>query len=206
MTRKVLATIALIVAGMGVPTSAQAAPPTQCDGKLAVGTYGAIVVPAGADCVLQEGTIIRRGVRVKPGGSLKTFGVEIGGNVVSHGARFVRLIETNIGHNIHIHDTKRGVTIGSQGCRVDPTVGNNLMVDDTRGDVAICYMQVDNNIKVTDTGRRASVFHSCAGNNISVNRTERKARVKWSYYGNHLFMRDNSDNVRKGNTKGDCGL
>lgn len=194
---------AAVFATIGLAVPVQAAPATECDGTLAVGTYERVVVESGADCVLQEGTVVKS-LTVRPGGSITTNGVEVTHNVMSRSAEFVRLIETNVGRNVKVRDTVGNVTIGSEGCRIDPTVGNNVMVDDTGGNVAICFVQAKNNIKVTDTGKNASVLNSCAGNNIFVNRTELTARVRDSEFGNHLFMRRNGDNVDRRNTQGDC--
>lgn len=60
-------TAALTVGGLASP--AMAARATFCTGTLAPGSYGAVIVPAGAVCTSDGPVTIRGGVRVDPGGS-----------------------------------------------------------------------------------------------------------------------------------------
>jgi hypothetical protein len=51
----------------GWPSAGQAAAKTTCDGALAPGTYGKVVVPAGASCLSDGPVTVRGGIFVGPG-------------------------------------------------------------------------------------------------------------------------------------------
>jgi hypothetical protein len=72
--RKVVSTIgltALFVAGLALAApAALAASTTSCDGELAPGTYGHVVVPEDAACFSDGPLTIKNGLEVQPGGTL----------------------------------------------------------------------------------------------------------------------------------------
>ena len=55
------------VLAIAVPTAALAASVTSCDGELAAGTYGKVVVPEGGACLSEGPVTIRGGLEVGPG-------------------------------------------------------------------------------------------------------------------------------------------
>ncbi len=55
---------------MALPGGAAAAPASMCTGPLAPGTYGALVVPAGATCIVGGPATVHGGISVNAGGSL----------------------------------------------------------------------------------------------------------------------------------------
>ena len=130
------------------------------------GSYPRLVVGAGDVCVLDGASVGNAGVRVLPGGSLITDDTEIAGNVHSRGAKTVQLIDTNVGHNIMVTNTVNRTIIGSEGCRVDPVSGNNIMVKNNGGGVAICFMTIGNNLHVTGAQKNVGVFNNAVDNNI----------------------------------------
>jgi hypothetical protein len=72
MLRSLLALGVMVLAGLvvGVPSFAAAKEATRCTDRLAPGTYGRVVVPAGAVCINNEGPItIRGGLYVEAGGT-----------------------------------------------------------------------------------------------------------------------------------------
>jgi len=77
--RKVISTVgltALLLAGMAFAApAALAAADTTCDGGLAPGTYGHVVVPEGAACFSDGPVTIKNGLEVLPGGTV-VFGNE----------------------------------------------------------------------------------------------------------------------------------
>ncbi len=67
---------------MVLPAGAAAAPASTCSGVLPPGTYGGLVVPAGATCIVGGPATVRGGISVNAGGSLI-----IGPAVVNGGIR-----------------------------------------------------------------------------------------------------------------------
>lgn len=100
-----------------------------------------VTVPAGVSCVLRGANVF----------SLKN----------EKGAKDVYVYDTTVKHNIHLRDVTRNVVIGTEGCKYDPPVGNNVQVTDSHN-VLICFTHADNNIKVMRNDGKITVSHSQA--------------------------------------------
>ncbi len=138
-------------AGAGPQAQAQAQlvdPVFYCDGTYRHRTFRTVVVQDGDTCRI-FGSVIRR--------NLRTTG----------SPRLVKVINTPIRHNVKVRNVTERVIIGTRGCRVDPRVGNNILVRDSRN-VAICQMSVDNNIAVKFNTGRVLVRDNIACNNLRV--------------------------------------
>lgn len=172
---------------LAVPATSHAAPPTvRCTAENPTITADevtarqTIVVEAGVNCLIS-------GVNAKA--------------IRSNGADKLRVIDSTTVRNIMVRNTVRGVVIGNEGCRVDPSVGNNLKVTNTGGNVAICQMSTKNNITVRNTAGRVGVFDNCAGNNLTVVGTASTARLRNNGFENNLHLRVNADLRESNNTQ-----
>jgi hypothetical protein len=143
-----------------------------------------IVVAAGVECTIQ-------GVTAKA--------------IRSRGAASVEVIDSTILRNIMIAGTIGNVTVGNAGCRIDPTVGNNLKIRNTGGNVAVCQVHTKNNISVRRTAGAVGVFENCAGNNLTVAGTSGVARVRENGFENNLHLRANADLRERNNSQVDRG-
>lgn len=123
-----------------------------------------IVVPAGATCRLHRATVTSN-VTVGAGSSLYTSAATIGGNLMSRGDARVRLIGTNISHNVMITGTTGSTKIGSKGCKVDPIAAGNLMFKFNSGTIAICDVSVGHNLTLMANSGRIGAFRNAVGNN-----------------------------------------
>ncbi len=172
---------------LAVPATSHAAAPTvRCTAENStitadeVTAQQTIVVDAGVNCLIS-------GVTAKA--------------IRSNGADKLQVIDSTILRNIMVRNTVRGVVIGNDGCRADPTVGNNLKVSNTGGNVAICFMHTRNNLTVRNTVGLVGVFDNCAGNNLTVVGSASTARVRNNGFENNLHLRINADLRELGNTK-----
>ncbi|MDX6296326.1 MAG: hypothetical protein QOI51_183 [Nocardioidaceae bacterium] len=163
MKRVIFALAAVACAGI-FASPATAATTTQCTSTLTGGTYDKIVVPAGATCTL-DGATVNSNVTVGAGSSLHTRFTTIGGNVMSRDAASVRLIDTNISHNVMITGTTGSTKIGSKGCKVDPIAAGNLMFKFNSGTIAICDVSVGHNLALMANSGRIGAFRNVVGNN-----------------------------------------
>ena len=145
-----------------------------------------------------------KNVRVKPGDSCVLVDSTVTGNIQARQAVDVKVIDTDVAHNINVMGATGTVFIGHKGCRYDPSAGNNINVQKSHN-VLICQMKVDNNIMVTGSDGRITVRNSSAGNNVSVSRnlafvadagTVGHAHADWIRLihvsaANHVFTRGN---------------
>ncbi len=111
---------------------------------------GAVVVPEDANCFIEDATIT---------GAFRAI----------HSPGVVSLIDTHVlsQGGIFVKGATTRVTIGSEGCRVDPYAGRNLKVFDSRN-VAICEMAVRNNLMVKRSTGRVMVRDNVVCNNLMV--------------------------------------
>ena len=87
--------------------------------------------------------------------------------------------------------TKR-VSIGSEDCRVDPHVANNIKVTDSQN-VSICEMSVDNNMMLTGNTGRIMVRDNTVCQNIRIVRNDLLAiHVMRNSYAMHLVTSPNT--------------
>lgn len=144
-----------------------------CDGSYHHRTFRHVVIPDDARCVITKSTIT--------------------GNVRTTGApRVVSITDTPVRRNIHIRNVTQRVTIGADGCRVDPVAGRNLMVRNSRN-VAICEMSVANNLVVRSNRGTLMVRDNKACNNLRVVGNDvRSMRVVRNSYAGNLAVRRNS--------------
>jgi hypothetical protein len=155
------------------PSASGSSDDTICNGVLPAGVYEDVFVPAGASCFTGAGVTIT-----------DTF--------TAQDPAVIELIDTPVGHNLYIDGATRHVKIGSVGCRLDPTVANNLHVSDSRN-VAICEMTVENNLHVTHSTGRIMVRDNVVCDNIQIQHNDVQALRVWrNRFGNQLQMQDNT--------------
>jgi hypothetical protein len=156
-----------------------------------------------------------KNVRVKPGASCYLLDAEVTGNFFARDAVTVKVIDSPVRHNLKISGATQDVVIGNFNCRLDPVVGNNIMVRDSHN-VAICWMSADNNIKVSGNDGRITLAHNKAGANISVTKNLAYVaqpndgvhgqvdaiRFRHNTAGGHNVVRDNAGRpvIATGNT------
>jgi hypothetical protein len=146
-----ISVFALVLSGIST-SNASPIPNLSCDGVYS-GTYHNVTVPEGASCTLTADSVITGGVHAKRGAL----------NLFDYSAT---------GHNVMAMGVVHDVVIGTEGCKYDPPVGNNVMVKFSHN-VLICYVAADNNIVVTGNDGKITVRDSSAGNNIMVNRNKK---------------------------------
>jgi hypothetical protein len=188
----VLAALTMAAASMiSLAGSADAAETIVCDNTAdtaLTGTLdGTVVVPEGANCFIVDATIT---------GAFRAI----------HSPGVVSLIDTHVlaKGGIFVKGAMRRVTIGSDGCRVDPYAGRNLKVFDSRN-VAICEMGIRNNLMVKRSTGRVMVRDNYACNNLMVtdnivlglrvfdNRYTRNLMIERNTVENKTDVRDNVD-------------
>ncbi|MEJ7690159.1 MAG: hypothetical protein WKF76_06840 [Nocardioidaceae bacterium] len=185
MKKLIIAILAAVVVGLlgMAPASAAAARNVTCDGVLAAGTYNNVFVAEGADCYVGPE-------------------VTIEGNFFARQSPGTINVNTDIGHNFMVANATGSVTFGPEGCKVDPHVGNNLMIRDS-ANVAVCEATVDNNIVLSGNTGRLMLRDSVGCNNIRVVNNE-IVRVKGNVYGVNLTVTGNDrwvQRVAPNNTK-----
>ena len=188
----VLAALMMLPASMiSLAGSAAAVETIICDNTATTaltGTLeGTVVVPEGASCFIEDATVT---------GAFRAI----------HSPGVVSLIDTHVlsQGGIFVKGATRRVTIGSDGCRVDPYAGRNLKVFDSRN-VAICEMGIRNNLMVKRSTGRVMVRDNYACNNLMVtdnvvlglrvldNRYTRNLMVERNTVENSTVVRDNVD-------------
>jgi len=156
---------------------------------------GAVVVPEGADCFIENATIT---------GAFRAI----------HSPGVVSLINTHVlaQGGIFVKGATESVTIGTEGCAVDPYAGRNLKVFDSNN-VAICEMSVRNNLMVKRSTGRVMVRDSIACNNLMVTDNQVLGlRVRDNGYTRNLMIRRNvvanvtdvQNNVDTGQSVNEC--
>jgi hypothetical protein len=156
---------------------------------------GTVVVPAGANCFIEGATIT---------GAFRAI----------HSPGVVSLIDTHVlaKGGIFVKGATRRVTIGSDGCRVDPFAGRNLKVFDSNN-VAICEMGIRNNLMVKRSTGRVMVRDNYACNNLMVtDNVVRGLRVFDNRFTRNLMIERNTvekktdvrDNVDTGESVNQC--
>jgi len=131
-------------------------------------TVGRLVVPSESTCTLTD-VQVDGNIRIQAGGALITDDSTINGSVMGRDARTVRLIDTDVvgtgaTGNINLADTRGRIVIGSQGCALDPGVGNNITLVDNHGTIAICFMNVGETILLQGNDKTIGAFHNTTGN------------------------------------------
>lgn len=156
MLKTLVAVISALSTAAFIPAADAAPKALVCDGTFNGGTYFSVQVPAGASCTL-TGAKVTHGVHARD-------------------AANVLLIDTNVGRNIDIRGTTGMTQIGTPEdpsaarplrCRIDPIVGNNVMVRRSH-DVLICQVHAKDNIMVTRNDGQITVRDSEARTNIMV--------------------------------------
>jgi len=169
---RVPAVLAIAMLGSLVVSPAASAAPlevsaqTECTGTIGAETVGSLVVPDGETCVL-NGTTVEGSVTLGTGSSLITDDATITRNVIAtKDPDRVELIDTDVLLNIFITGATGRITIGTEGCAVDPAVGNNLVLRNNRAPIAICQMTIGENLRLVNNKRSIGVFDNEVGNNL----------------------------------------
>lgn len=159
----------------------------ECNGTFSNVTFKKVTVPSGASCYLYN--VHASSVQAKPG-SVDTY-----------------VIDSTIEHNVMANGATGTVKVGSNDCKYDPEVGNNLMVKDSHN-VLICYVHAGNNIVVTGNDGAITVRESAADNNLHVSRNDAYTggagthrhpdwiRVRGNTIGGHIQVRGNDRHVK----------
>ncbi len=197
-----------IITGLGV-APVQAAP-AQCTTTIEGGTTGSLVVPEGATCTLL-GVTVNGNVVVEEGASLFTNDLEgenttIKGSVRGMDAKTVRIIDTDVigqgtNGNINLQRTTGPIVIGSEGCMVDPLVGNNILLSNNLGTIAICMMTIGETIELKGNAKNIGVYDNVIGNSLNIaNNTGDFIRVRRNEVGTtsggSLNVKNNQSDVR----------
>ncbi len=200
-----------IITGVGV-APVHAVPAEECTTTMEGGTTtGSLVVPEGATCTLL-GVTVNGSVEVEKGASLFTndlngVNTTINGNVRGMDAKTVRIIDTDvIGQNmmtgnINLQGTTGPIVIGSEGCRVDPLVGNNILLINNLGTIAICEMTIGETIELKGNAKNIGVYDNVIGNSLNIaNNTGDFIRVRrnevGTTFGGSLNVKNNQSDVR----------
>lgn len=143
--KKILSLVLAPLAAVGLGfsyASAEAAPAKLvCDGVVNGGTYHSVTVPEGASCVL-KGVTVKHNVKAL------------------HAPRNVKVLDSNVGGNVHVKGATGTVHVGQAGCKYDPPVRVNVLVYDSHH-VLVCYVSA-HNIQVKRNDGRVTVRDSVA--------------------------------------------
>jgi hypothetical protein len=167
---------------------------SECTGTFTGGTYSAIVVPDGATCTL-VGVGVTGDVTVGKHSTLITSGqTQIGGDVTAVGARSVRLINTDVVGDVNLSATRGRIVIGSETCRVDPTVGGSIRLIGNFGTVAVCQMTIGGSLIANRTHTAVGLFGNVVAGNLIVqyNRHAYGVWVNGNTVGGYILVRRNS--------------
>jgi len=150
---------------------------------------GTVVVPEGADCYIQDTTITGAFRAIHSPGVVSVTNT----HVLAMGGLFVKGATVS-------------VTIGTEGCLVDPYAGRNLKVFDSHN-VAICQMSVRNNLMVKRSTGRVMVRDNIACNNLGVTDNEVDGLRVWGngYTRNKMIARNTVANTTAVHHNGDTG-
>ena len=217
-----VAAAALTVLGMG-PAAAGVIPPTnhafQCTGTLVGGSYDDLIIPAGADCVLQ-GTNVQHNVTIDVGASFTAMNATLNADVTSNDAvtidiensfisnsitstnsvRFM-LFNTNVGHDVTVTGTHRLTRVGGIDCLIDPSIGGNLTLTNNLGAVAACSLTIGGTYTATGNSGQLSFFTSfIGGGGVHVlNNTGPATRIKHLNTGGVIECIGNTSHVFRAN-------
>lgn len=164
---------AIVLTGGWESAHAVGQQPFECNGTFTGQEFHNVVVLDGATCIIVDSVVT--------------------GNIHTRGApKVVKIIDTPVGHNIHVRNVSESVTVGSADCRVDPQTGNNLMVSNSKN-VAICQMFIDNNLVLRGNTGRVMVRDNKVCTNIRVVDNDLIAlRVKNNVYTVNFDLRRNA--------------
>jgi hypothetical protein len=210
--------------GLGVaPATAVVPPPTNhlfsCNGTLVGGSYDDLIIPPGANCVLQ-GTNVEHDVRIGRGASFTAMNATLNARVTSvdavtvdiensfisesitstNSVRF-KLLTTNVGHDVTVTGTHRLTRIGDATCLVDPSIGGNLTLTNNAGAVAACNLTIGGDYEATGNSGRLSFFSSfIGGGGVHVlNNTGPATRIKHLNTGGVIECRANTSPIFRSN-------
>jgi hypothetical protein len=183
--------LALVAGALGMtPGAALGATATECSGSL-TGSFENIRVPAGATCTL-DGATVSGSIRVGDGATLITDDSTVAMNVFARDAASVQLIDTVALGEINLQRTSGGITIGSEGCAVDPVADGNIVLLDNDGPIAVCFMTLRNLI-VQRNSDRIGLFHNDVSNNLIVTQNSgRVIRVRDNVVGGNTLITQNT--------------
>lgn len=188
-----------VASAAGMASPAHSADTIVCDNNINTPLTGpldgAVVVPEGANCFIQDATIT---------GAFRAI----------HSPGVVSLINTYVlaQGGIFVQGATSRVTIGSEGCRVDPYAGRNLKVFDSRN-VSICEMSIRNNLMLKRNVGRIMVRDNVVCNNLMVTDSNvEDLRVMRNRYTINLMVERNTvsrynivrDNVQTGQSVPGC--
>lgn len=144
--------VAIIGLAGGWVAPAEAAPnKLVCDGVVTGGTYHSVTVPEGASCVLRD-VVVQHNVKAL------------------HSPGTVKVLDSEVGGNVHVKGATGLVHVGQAGCRFDPPVRVNVLVYDSHH-VLVCYVSA-HNIQVKRNDGRITLRDNLA-HRIDVSRNEK---------------------------------
>lgn len=122
-----------IVTGLGEPAFAEQ---TECTSSLPPGTYGHIVVPGGATCILRD-SVVSGNVRALPGGTLVAETTQIGGNLIGRDVNRLQVGRSAVGGNIVVHGGQpvSGPPLAFSVCAT--SVDGNVIIQKVTGGIGV---------------------------------------------------------------------
>jgi len=150
---------ALLALGLAVTVQGAAADDFPCPPNLGAVTIDGNVVVNGRACVLDK-TRVKGNVLVYPGGSLTVRDAAIDGNIQAEGAKFVRVVRTEVGGDIQLDDL-----LGNSSNIARSTVGGSIQLNGNRVPLVVQYNSVDSDVQAfSNTGGLTIRYNTIDGN------------------------------------------
>jgi hypothetical protein len=138
---------------------ARPAEPGHCDGTIGSRQVDEVRVPSGATCTL-DGTVVDGNVSIAHGGTLRTRGIDVDGDLEAEGATYVEVrAGSTIGGNLQLQ-AGGGVVV------VDSTIRGDLRLEENRGRLAVTHNQVRGNLALDENRGGVSVAHNDVGGDL----------------------------------------
>jgi hypothetical protein len=184
MKRSVIA-VAVVAAALFLASGAAVATDFVCITTSSGGTWHNVVVPAGANCIL-ENTRVTGNVTVQVGSSLQVTNFAgdstINGDVNADGCSFVELESTSLTHrivvggNVTIQNCSSGFN-GGQGdsSRVRPgsiLIGGNVKCSNNADGCVFDYFNISANLECSGNSFGCTVNSNAIGKNVTINNNQ----------------------------------
>jgi hypothetical protein len=184
----------LVAGGSIVLMPAASANDFECIGTVGAITVNQIVVPAGKRCRL-EGTRVTQNISIRTGSVLVTMGAWVGGNIQGDGAYMLRFLNSDVAGNIQMKHTVGPIIIGDAACRVDPSSGADLQLEENYGNIAICNMTIREDLQLYKNSKRVRVFNTFVGENVQAYENTYFFRISNTHAGEDFQLYDNTGGV-----------
>lgn len=181
----------LLLATIGLQSTASAGPATTCKGAITGGTYESIVVPEGQKCTLTNVTVAGQ-VQARKDSKLyvRTSNIKL-----VHGlkAEIVHVFNSTIGQHIHVQQGN----INDKGPDIqieDTKVGGNIHLHDNVGTIEVQRNVVSGQIQIQHNQSHLLITHNQVSKNLQVMKTTsaESKKVQFNSVDGQIHCLDNA--------------